>query len=61
MRRFLLIAVVWLLAVLVLAGGLALALWFTGGRAVSPGRLLAANHGGVPLGDVMSHAEVNDA
>ncbi|MCA9972935.1 MAG: hypothetical protein KC425_22110 [Anaerolineales bacterium] len=49
-----------LLSTLLLVIGLSVALWLTGGRAFNPGALSAVNHGGVPVGEVLSHAEVTD-
>lgn len=45
------------LTTLILFGGLAVAVWFTGGLAFSPGPLTALAEGGAPLGGFNSHAE----
>jgi len=50
-----------LLSTLLLAGGLTIALFLTGGRAFSPGDLSATNFGGAQVGGVMSHAEFADS
>lgn len=49
-----------LISTLILGMGLAGWVYFTGGRAFSPGELSALNHRGEPIANVMSHAEVAD-
>ncbi|MBK8902524.1 MAG: cytochrome c3 family protein [Anaerolineaceae bacterium] len=49
-----------LISTLILGVGLAVGVYFTGGRAFSPGELSALNHGGEPVGSVMSHADLGD-
>ena len=44
----------------ILAVGLGVGVYFTGGRAFSPGDLSAINHSGQPLGSVMDHAAIGD-
>ncbi|MCA9934739.1 MAG: hypothetical protein H6662_16500 [Ardenticatenaceae bacterium] len=49
-----------LLSTLLLAGGLTIALFLTGGRAFNPGDLSTMNFSGAEVGGVMSHADIAD-
>ncbi|MCP5094810.1 MAG: hypothetical protein GY943_04585 [Chloroflexi bacterium] len=49
-----------IISTLILAFGLGLGVYFTGGRAFSPGDLSALNYSGASLADVKSHAEIAD-
>ncbi|MCA9918434.1 MAG: hypothetical protein KC445_10810 [Anaerolineales bacterium] len=49
-----------LISTLILGVGLAIWVYFTGGRAFSPGELSALNHRGEPIANVMSHADIAD-
>ncbi|MCA9922333.1 MAG: cytochrome c3 family protein, partial [Anaerolineales bacterium] len=48
------------LSTLFLAVGLGVGVYFTGGRAFSPGELSALNQSGQPLGEVMDHTAIGD-
>lgn len=48
------------ISTLLLAVGLGVGVYFTGGRAFSPGELSAVNNSGQPLGEVMDHAAIGD-
>lgn len=47
-----------LISTLILGVGLAVWVYLTGGTAFSPGDLSALNHGGEPIADLLSHAEI---
>ncbi|MCA9898803.1 MAG: cytochrome c3 family protein [Anaerolineales bacterium] len=49
-----------LISTFILAVGLAVWVYLTGGRAFSPGELSALNHSGEPIANVMSHADIAD-
>ncbi|MCP4416504.1 MAG: hypothetical protein GY805_07775 [Chloroflexi bacterium] len=49
-----------LISTFILGVGLAVGVYFTGGRAFSPGDLSALNHSGEAIANVMSHADVAD-